>query len=96
MSDCKCIKKVKQKQKNIEEESFAMYLLKEHSKNAKKWFIIAIALLVCWLGTIGAFLLYLNQYDFSGYSVEGVQDGYGVNIIGGGDVYNGATSKNNN
>ncbi len=83
--------------KNNEEESFAMQLLTESTKSAKRWFVAFFAVLVCWLATIGGFLLYLNQYDFSSYSVEGSQDGNGLNIIGGGDVSNyGAESQNNN
>lgn len=78
--------------KSNENESFAMQLLKESNKNGKRWFIAFCVVTTCWLATIGGFLAYLNQYDFSSYSVEGTQDGNGLNIIGGGDVYNGADS----
>jgi hypothetical protein len=49
-----------------------------------------------WLVTIGGFLLYLNQYDFSSCSVEWAQDGAGINIISGGDTAYGPKSENNN
>lgn len=90
IDSCKCSKTIKNQTQQFEEQSFAMTMLKETAKNGKRWFIIAMVILVMWLSTIGAFLAYLNQYDFSSYSVQGTQDGNGLNIIGGGDVYNGA------
>jgi len=43
---------------------------------------VIIALVVAWALTIGAFIWYLNQYDFSGETTEIAQDGAGLNIIG--------------
>lgn len=37
------------------------------------------------------FIAFLNQYDFQ--TIEATQDGAGTNIVGGGDVTNGAESK---
>lgn len=41
---------------------------------------VIIALIIAWALTIGGFLLYLNQYDFTAFEVQ--QDGQGLNIIG--------------
>lgn len=41
---------------------------------------IIIVLIIAWALTIGGFLLYLNQYDFTALDVQ--QDGHGLNIIG--------------
>lgn len=81
-----------EEKKIVEEESFAKALLKEYAKTAKRWFIIAMVILFAWLATIGGFLLYLNQYDFSSTSIEATQDGEGVNIANCGDLNYGAES----
>ena len=41
---------------------------------------LLIVVVILWFATIGMFVLYINQYDFS--SIEYVQDGMGLNIIG--------------
>lgn len=41
------------------------------------------------------YLDYLSLYDFSGYTIEGTQDGEGVNIIGGGDIDYGTNGEDN-
>lgn len=46
-----------------------------------KRFVIALLVVVAlWFSTIGIFVLFLNQYDYS--STEYTQDGEGLNIIG--------------
>lgn len=57
------------------------------------WIALVVAMLVIAL-TVGVFVWYLNQYDFTSYD----QDGQGVNIIGdmNGVDYNGATAENTN
>lgn len=98
MNKCKCVNEVKQKEKNIENESFAMFCIKENSKNFKKLFIITMATLVCLIGTVIGFLLYLNQYEFIGeneaYTVEQRTDGTG-NLNNYGDITNGVPKNNN-
>ena len=39
-----------------------------------------IVVVILWFATIGMFIWYINQYDFSAISYE--QDGEGINIIG--------------
>lgn len=46
---------------DVQEQSFAMAMVKEYSRTAKKWIVIAMALLMCWLDTIGLCVWHLNQ-----------------------------------
>lgn len=67
------------------EENFALQLLKDYSKQAHRWFIIALVILGMWLATIGGFIWYLNQYDFSGTEIiveQDATDGGDTNYIG--------------
>lgn len=71
------------------EKSLAMMLIEDAKANSKRWFTIAIIILCMWLATIGGFIWYLYQYDFTSYELS--TDGGGdANYIGNdGDVYNG-------
>lgn len=77
-----------------ETHSFAHDLLMEFKALNKRLFVIILVLLGLWAATIGGFVWYLNQYDFSSTTIDAMQDGNGVNIVGGGDVTNGAESQN--
>lgn len=92
----KVTEKAEHLEEKVEQESFAMSMLREYSRNAKRWFTIAIVILCMWLSTIGVFIWYLYQYDYTSYTVEGTQDGQGINIISGGDANYGAESKSEN
>lgn len=62
----------------------ATEMLAEIKQSSKRWFRVAIVLAIAWFLTIGAFLWYLNQYDFSGTtttSYETVQDANGLYAI---------------
>lgn len=63
LNDCRCGQSVQSQTQQTEEQSFAMQMLKEATKNGKRWFIVSITILAMWLATIGAFLVYLNQYE---------------------------------
>lgn len=52
-----------------EEKSLAMELLEELKRQNKRLITALFIVISLWTATIGAFLLYLNQYDFSN-SVE--------------------------
>ncbi|MDE6314776.1 MAG: hypothetical protein K2M46_14380 [Lachnospiraceae bacterium] len=72
-----------------EEQGIAMELLGELKTQNKRLASILIAVIILWTGTIGGFIWYLNQYDFSSYSIES-QDGGNANFIGNdGDIING-------
>lgn len=91
---CNC-QEVAERGKEKIENSLAMELLKGYAKSAKRWFVAFLAVLICWLVTIGSFVWFLNQYNFESY--EYVQDGQGNNNINnnvGGTVYNGAELEN--
>nr|DAH76848.1 MAG TPA: hypothetical protein [Bacteriophage sp.] len=91
---CNC-QEVAEKGKQKVEESIAMQVVKDSTKNSKRWFTIAIVILCMWLATIGGFVYFLNQYNFESY--EYTQDGQGTNNINnniGGSVYNGADVEN--
>ena len=79
---------------NKEEDSFAMTLVKEYSKTSRRWFVACMVILAMWLVTIAGFLIYLNQYDFSSYTIE--QDGEGINnYIGEDGIINNGAEDNN-
>lgn len=91
---CNC-QEVAEKGKQKVEESIAMQVVKDSTKNSKRWFTIAIVILCMWLATIGGFVYFLNQYNFESY--EYTRDGQGTNNINnniGGSVYNGADVEN--
>jgi len=79
--------------KNIENESFAMYLVKEYAKQSKRFFVALIVSVIINLLVVGAFLLFISQYDIESTEIQ--QDGQGINnyIGGDGDNINGATSE---
>ena len=76
--------------KNNENESLAMYLVKEYAKQVKRLFVLLIVSIIVNILTVGAFLLYNSQYDYTDYEIQ--QDGQGINnyIGGDGDNINGA------
>ncbi len=49
---------------DVQEESLAIFMVKEYHKTIQKWFVVIMVLLICWLSTIGLFMWYLNQYNF--------------------------------
>lgn len=57
-------------------------------KQNRRLFVLAMALLVAWLLTIGGFVWYLYQYDFETYYVD-AENGPANYIGNDGDIYNG-------
>lgn len=73
-----------------ERKSDAWLMIAELGKQNKRMFTALITVLILWFATIGSFVWYLNQYDFSTevYDFD-TQDGGNANYIGNdGDVYN--------
>ena len=58
------IEKVENKMKKIEEESFAMELLKDQRKQNKRLFIVILVILTMWFATIGIFVYYINTTGY--------------------------------
>lgn len=81
--------------RNEEPKSDAWFMITELGKQNKRIFTALIAVIVLWFSTIGGFVWYLNQYDFSTeiYDVQqDASDGGDVNYIGNdGDIVNGET-----
>ena len=73
-----------EQQIEVHNDYIATEMLAEIKQNSKRWFRATIALLVAWLITIGGFLWYLNQYDFSSTSTTSystVKDADGLYAI---------------
>lgn len=73
-----------------EDKSLAMSLIDTLKSQCKRQFIINIVLIICWLGTIGGFIWYINQFDYnttdeSTATIETDNDG----TINTGDITNG-------
>lgn len=60
------VEKVQQKIETIENQSFAMELLKDYKKQNKRLFWIIIVILIFWFITIGLFVYYINT---TGYEI---------------------------
>lgn len=80
----------KQAVKEIEKDrSFAWELIANSRKDSKRWFIALLVVLSMWFATIGVFIWYINQYDYTSYEVKS-EDGGNANYIGqDGDIHNG-------
>lgn len=67
-----------------------------YERTIRRLIAVIIALCVAIVLIVGGFLWYLNQYDFTGSSVEMSTDGGGdANYIGqDGDIYNGPNPSN--
>lgn len=81
----------KQAVREIEKDrSFAWELIANARRDSKRWFIISMTILFLWFSTIGVFVWYLNQYDFTSTSeitVDG-KDGSAFYQDGEGNVIN--------
>lgn len=77
-----------------EGKSDAWFMIEEMGRQNKRMFIALIAVLILWFGTIGGFVWYMNQYDFSTETSDfDTTDGGDANYIGNdGDIYNGTTN----
>lgn len=67
----------------------------QNERHIKRLWIALIIAIIAILASNGAWLWYINQYDFDAYSYEYEQDGSGLNIIGdrNGVRYNVATDE---
>ena len=57
----------------MNEKSVAMSLIDTLKAQSKRQFIINIILIICWLGTIGGFIWYINQFDFNTESTATIE-----------------------
>lgn len=75
----------------LEQRSDAWLMINELGKQNKRIFTALIVLIFLWFATIGGFVWYLTQYDFSVETYDfDTEDGGNANYIGNdGDIYNG-------
>ena len=91
---CNC-QEVAEKGKQKVEESLAMRLVQDTRKQSKRWFIAWIVTFLALLAIIGGIVYIVLTSDISVKTIT--QDGNGVNgyIGNDGDIYHGATDKDN-
>ena len=82
------IEDVKKEVKEIEEESFAMELLKDQKKQNKRQFIVILVILIMWFATISYLVYVLNDIGTQTTTKEVTDiDSVGGNIVNKGDIY---------
>lgn len=85
--------KAKKELEELKEESFALSLLKDYKKQAKRQFIVLIVVIISWLLTIGYFVYVLNDVGTSEETItQENADGYNNYIGNDGDITNGEAS----
>lgn len=79
------------------EKSLALEILEEVKLQSKRWMVAFFVILGLWAATIGTFVWYINQYDYSDYDIQS-HNGGNANFVGrDGDITNGTgQSKNEN
>lgn len=93
------IEKVENKMKKIEEESFAMELLKDQRKQNKRLFIIILVILSMWFVSIGLFIYYINttgyEEDYREQTINDLENTNDLDIINGDNYGDSKASKKN-
>jgi uncharacterized membrane protein YpjA len=69
-------------------KSLAMSLIDTLKAQCKRQFIINIIIIICWVGTIGGFIWYINQFDYSTESTATIET-ENSGEINTGDITNG-------
>lgn len=72
----------------MKEQSLAMTLIDEIKLQSKRKDKLILILIIAWLITIGAFILYINQFDYSSESVATIETDNSGSITTG-DIDNG-------
>lgn len=89
------IEKVQKKVNAIEEQSFAMEILKDYKKANKRLYIILIVVLCMWFATIGYLVYVLNDTGTIETTRVEQSDAGSNNYIGNdGEIINGNTKDN--
>lgn len=86
------IEKIENKIKEVEQNSFALELLKDYKKANKRLFIIVLVVLSMWFATIGYLVYILNDIGTIEETTSVTQDnenGYNNYIGNDGDITNG-------
>lgn len=77
----------------MEQESFAMELLREVKHSARRWFIAFVIIVVLEIATISGFMWYISLPAEETYNIEQQSTEHSTNMIGG--DYNGGMSEGN-
>ena len=89
---------MKKEVKEVKEDrrkSFAYELLEDYKKANKRYFVIIIVLIVCWLSTIGYLVYVLNDIGTEETTItQENEDGYNNYIGNDGDITNGEANNN--
>lgn len=82
------IEELKKEVQEINQDSFAMEILKDYKKQNKRQFIVILVLVICWISTVLLFAYYINT---NGYEVitETADTGQGGNACVGDKCNNG-------
>lgn len=72
----------------MKEQSLAMTLIDEIRSQSKRKDKLILLLIIAWLTTIGVFILYINQFDYSSESVATMETDNSGSITTG-DIDNG-------
>lgn len=80
------IEKVEDKINKIEQNSFALELLKDYKKANKRQFIIILVILGMWFLTIGYLVYLLNDIDYVDETTQEIND---IESIENSDIVNG-------
>ena len=76
------IEKVQKKVNVIEEQSFALDLLRDYKKQNKRLYIILIVVLCMWFITIGLFVYYINTTGYEVVTETADTEGEGNACVG--------------
>lgn len=72
----------------MKEETLVMSLIETLKAQIKRQFIILLVVIVCWISTIGIFIWYINQFDFTTENTSIMETDNDGNITTG-DIDNG-------
>lgn len=71
-----------------ENQNLATEMFKELQASAHRWFLLAMAMLIAWLITVGLIFWYISlPTEEESYSIEQSASDYSENNIVGGDYY---------
>ena len=76
------IEKIQKKVNVIEEQSFALDLLRDYKKQNKRQFVVILVILSMWFITIGLFVYYINTTGYEVVTETADTEGEGNACVG--------------
>jgi len=89
VNECKCGVDVRRQTMEMENESFALTVLKDAQRNVRKWFAVTIVVLIMWFLTVVGGVWFFHQYEFENCNVSSDSGNANYNNMTYGDVING-------